>query len=257
MANERLPVRTLLRAYRAERINLFYYQALEHRSREPELRAKAEELVRLQREELRIWEEMLLALSEREREERIPAPDLPLTRRRIAETLLEREEEILHQLQEMESQVDEPPFQRLLRRLIDLQHRQIHGLRDFLRELGALPTPPHRYIVQRGDTLFLIAQRFGVSLEALIAANPQLPNPDRIFPGQVLLLPRPGEPPRPPVAPPGFLLYVVRRGDTMWSIARRFGLELQKVIDANPQVEDPNRIFPGQMLFLPVSAQGK
>ncbi|MDI3281639.1 MAG: LysM peptidoglycan-binding domain-containing protein, partial [Bacillota bacterium] len=215
------------------------------------------ELVRSQREELRIWEELLRALSEREREERIPAPELPLTRRRIAEALLEREEEILRQLEEMEPQADEPRLQRLLRRLMDLQRSQIRGLRDFLRELGALPVPPHRYIVQRGDTLFLIARRFGVSLEALIAANPQLPDPNRIFPGQVLIIPRPGEPPRPPAAPPGFVVYVVRRGDTMWSIARRFGLELQAVIDANPQVEDPNRIFPGQMLFLPLPAQGE
>ncbi|HHU29091.1 MAG: SafA/ExsA family spore coat assembly protein [Bacillota bacterium] len=46
------------------------------------------------------------------------------------------------------------------------------------------------YIVQKGDTLFKIAQRFGVSLDALIAANPEITDPDKIFPGQKILIPR-------------------------------------------------------------------
>jgi len=44
-------------------------------------------------------------------------------------------------------------------------------------------------VVQAGDTLSDIAQRFGVGLQALIAANPQISNPDRIFPGQVINIP--------------------------------------------------------------------
>lgn len=47
--------------------------------------------------------------------------------------------------------------------------------------------------------MFLIAQRFGVSLNALIAANPQIPNPNLIFPGQQVcvppIIPVPPEPP--------------------------------------------------------------
>lgn len=45
------------------------------------------------------------------------------------------------------------------------------------------------YVVQRGDTLSGIARRFGVSLSALIRANPQIDDPDRIFPGQVINIP--------------------------------------------------------------------
>jgi tyrosinase len=43
-------------------------------------------------------------------------------------------------------------------------------------------------VVQSGDTLTGIANRFGVSLAALEAANPQIADPDRIFPGQIITI---------------------------------------------------------------------
>ncbi|MEW6770297.1 MAG: LysM peptidoglycan-binding domain-containing protein [Bacillota bacterium] len=46
-----------------------------------------------------------------------------------------------------------------------------------------------RYTVVRGDTMFTIAQRFRTTLPALIAANPHIPNPNVIFPGDVLCVP--------------------------------------------------------------------
>ena len=46
-----------------------------------------------------------------------------------------------------------------------------------------------KYIVRSGDTLTAIAARFGVSLAALEAANPQISDPNRIFPGQVVSIP--------------------------------------------------------------------
>ncbi|MGH4002723.1 MAG: LysM peptidoglycan-binding domain-containing protein [Pseudonocardiaceae bacterium] len=52
------------------------------------------------------------------------------------------------------------------------------------------PPPPRRtYVVQRGDTLSGIARRFGVSLSDLEEANPQITDPNRIFPGQVINIP--------------------------------------------------------------------
>ncbi|HEY8394522.1 MAG TPA: SafA/ExsA family spore coat assembly protein [Thermaerobacter sp.] len=100
------------------------------------------------------------------------------------------------------------------------------------------------YTVQPGDTMFLIAQRFGVSLNSLIAFNPQVPNPNLIFPGQVLCV---------PTGCPNGQPYIVQPGDTMFLIAQRFGISLQALINANPQVPNPNLIFPGQQLCIPVS----
>jgi len=44
------------------------------------------------------------------------------------------------------------------------------------------------YVVQEGDTLFKIALRFGVTLDALLSAN-NITDPDKVFPGQVLKIP--------------------------------------------------------------------
>ncbi len=46
-----------------------------------------------------------------------------------------------------------------------------------------------RYTVVPGDTMFRIAQMFRVRLEALVANNPHIPNPNVIFPGDVLCVP--------------------------------------------------------------------
>ncbi|MTI79645.1 MAG: LysM peptidoglycan-binding domain-containing protein [Firmicutes bacterium] len=47
-----------------------------------------------------------------------------------------------------------------------------------------------RYTVVPGDTMFLIAQRLRINLNALISANPHITNPNLIFPGDVLCIPR-------------------------------------------------------------------
>lgn len=57
------------------------------------------------------------------------------------------------------------------------------------RQPGQQPPSRRTYVVQPGDTLSGIARRFGVSLSALIRANPQIDDPDRIFPGQVINIP--------------------------------------------------------------------
>lgn len=57
-------------------------------------------------------------------------------------------------------------------------------------DVGPIPSVTV-YIVQPGDTLFKIAQRFGTTVDAILRANPEIQDPNVIFPGQKILIPAP------------------------------------------------------------------
>jgi spore coat assembly protein SafA len=113
----------------------------------------------------------------------------------------------------------------------------------------------NNYVVVSGDTMWDIAIRHGVTLTALINANPHIENPSLIFPGQVLTIPDPDELPLPPddiipITGPGESLYVVRPGDVMWRIALDHDLTLSELIQLNPHIVNPSLIFPGQRVVV-------
>jgi LysM repeat protein len=113
------------------------------------------------------------------------------------------------------------------------------------------------YTVQPGDTLSHIALRVGSTVQRLVDAN-GLSDPDRIYVGQSLTVPggpaaspTPAAPPAPATGGDG--TYVVRRGDALSLIARRHGVTLRALADANG-ITDPHRIYAGQRLTIPGSA---
>jgi LysM repeat protein len=105
------------------------------------------------------------------------------------------------------------------------------------------------YTVVAGDTFSEIAQRCGVSQSALWAANPQIANINLIYPGQVLVIPAPGSDPGIPVTG----AYTVVSGDTLYSIAQRFNTTVAAIQAVNPQITNPNLIYPGQVINIPAS----
>jgi LysM repeat protein len=97
------------------------------------------------------------------------------------------------------------------------------------------------HVVQPGETLSQIAARYGVSVPDLARAN-ELSNPDRILVGAVLRI-------------PASLLvservHRVRPGETLTSIAQRYGVSVESIRQAN-RLPDPDRILVGQMLVIP------
>lgn len=117
----------------------------------------------------------------------------------------------------------------------------------------ASPTPV-RYTVQEGDTLFVIALNYGVTLEAIAAAN-QIDNPELIHPGQVLVIPTGPSPQRVKsaamIAAPG--TYIVQSGDSLFAIALEYGITVESIVVAN-QVQNPEFIRPGQVLIIPTES---
>lgn len=99
-----------------------------------------------------------------------------------------------------------------------------------------------QYTIKPGDTLYQIAKRYGITLAQLLAANPQIASPYIIYVGQVINI---------PVTQPAPNVYIVRPGDTMSAIAARFGVPLDILLAANPQVTNPSLIYPGLQLLIP------
>jgi LysM repeat protein len=120
------------------------------------------------------------------------------------------------------------------------------------------------YIVARGDTLKIIAARFGTTMDILARMN-SLYNYDLIYVGQSLRVPNgssvsyptyptyPTYPSQQP-APVAAGTYVVQWGDTMRKIADRMNINLNDLIAVNPQLWNPNLIFIGEVINLPTSA---
>jgi len=109
---------------------------------------------------------------------------------------------------------------------------------------ATLPAPSGTYIVQRGDTLSSIARRFGTTVQALLEANPTLPDRNTVYAGQRLVIPSSA------AAPSGQRTHVVQPGDTLTAIARLYGTTVMAIVQRN-NLPNQNAIFVGQVLIIP------
>ena len=97
------------------------------------------------------------------------------------------------------------------------------------------------YVVQSGDTLSGIAQRFGVTVQELCEWN-NISNPNYIYVGEVLKLSG-----STGSSGSNQQTYTVQSGDTLSGIAQRFGVTVQELCEWN-NISNPNLIYAGQVL---------
>ena len=95
------------------------------------------------------------------------------------------------------------------------------------------------YTVKAGDSLWLIAQRYGTTVNAIKQANGL--TSDELQIGQVL---------RIPVSQSPYVEYTVRAGDTLWELSRRYGTTVEAIRQANGLISNVLQI--GQVLRIPV-----
>jgi LysM repeat protein len=136
------------------------------------------------------------------------------------------------------------------------------------------PVGTSNYVVQPGDSLIAIAQRYSTSINALAQLN-GIANPNRIFVGQRLIVPASGTggPVVVPTSPAGPVIvitvpviitatpiagnpaprpnsYLVQRGDTLYYIATRFGVSMIELARVN-NITNYNLVFAGSTLVIP------
>jgi lipoprotein-anchoring transpeptidase ErfK/SrfK len=148
---------------------------------------------------------------------------------------------------------------------------------------------PETYRVVRGDWLSIIANRCGLTVQDLMEANPEITNPARIYVGQTIRIPggaavEAAAPQAPEKAAtqvalsvqtqaslfhndmepemisslaeqaapePVLLVYTIKQGDRLSSIARRNSTSVAAILDFNPDIQNPHRIFTGQKINIP------
>ena len=100
-------------------------------------------------------------------------------------------------------------------------------------------TQEHR--VRRGETVYGIAREYGVEPSAIVLVN-DLNSPDLLTPGTMLQIPNNGA---------TVIVHAVERGDTLYAIARRYGVDVAAVQRSNRLAD--TTIQPGQRLIIPAS----
>lgn len=93
------------------------------------------------------------------------------------------------------------------------------------------------HVVQPGDTMYRLAQQYGVPMERLLQDN-QLENPSQLVVGQAIVVQYPE------------LTHTVRAGDSLYSIAQMHNTTVAQLLRNNPALQGRDLIYPGQVIVV-------
>ncbi len=93
------------------------------------------------------------------------------------------------------------------------------------------------HVVQPGDTMYRLAQQYGVPMERLLQDN-QLENPSQLVVGQTIVIQYPE------------LTHTVRAGDSLYSIAQMHNTTAAQLLRNNPALQGRDLIYPGQTIVV-------
>lgn len=95
------------------------------------------------------------------------------------------------------------------------------------------------YTIAVGDTLGRIAHDYNTTIANILKFN-TIPNPDLLHIGQKIAI---------PLSPPEAVIYTVRRGDSLYSIAEKYGTTVSNMVKYN-YLAPPFIIYPGEQLIV-------
>lgn len=114
---------------------------------------------------------------------------------------------------------------------------------------GPVPCPGGTlYTIRAGDTLFSLAQRFNVTVDAVLRANPGI-DPNNLRIGQEICIPAATLEIESRMECPG-TIYTIRQGDSLYQLAIRYNTTVDRIMRFNPGI-DPNNLQIGQRICIP------
>lgn len=105
-----------------------------------------------------------------------------------------------------------------------------------------------KHIVQKGETFYSIAQKYGVTTEALIKANPESAMGLKV--GDELIIPIKSEEKVEKPMPINGAEHTVQKGETLYGIAQKYSVSVDDIVKANPVKSQD--IQPGVVLVIPI-----
>lgn len=112
------------------------------------------------------------------------------------------------------------------------------------------------HTVVKGDTLYSLAKRYNTTVENIVALNPSIEDGKTISIGQIYIMTsdkKPQTAKTSELSEKGFILHTVVKGDTLYSLSKKYGTTVDAVVAVNPEITDGQNIKIGHTYKFPSS----